>query len=746
MRFLRRLGLWRSNKAERNHKLKLNILRLLLPGMNAVVIEEYIRTRHQLTASHPALSTIMNEEFTRSSMSSLVDQLKKTDSKLSESELQQKIWQLLESDHQLSELRERITGLYIQSQDLQNVFKLFESRGIPQNICEIPFLCLPASSHITHHLSHSGHNLLAYRQLALEALLQKDSYLFLERSRVMFNTFKMSPIPLFVDLVYAIAQFINESMKRDYDADDVSEVPLHLIQLISSLRRQVMAYPQHLFILHTVEQVETWADQKYAHRSLVSVSHDREVSDLLQEPEDQVSDQVEETVQLSSGQNMKIETAEDQYLTVSSQSTTSPTYQQSSRSLDISWVLQRVSASSNSTVEQKNTRGTESVLPLASWRSKSLLLRKGDLESLWSSLLIGQGFASITLDSLHDLQVKTVDQLNHLIGRRGVPLLRNEAVRLLGSLGLRLPQVWEVQALYASGHLNSSSAFWTRDSRQHLWSPSEGRWRAQSQKLKVTLTAFWDEHTYTSQDLESEEYEAIDALIWLDSLASDTINAFDFGLSELVDLNLTPSADIFERSTAETQEYTVEINSEVDRLESLSEENILVEPEASSPELLSESLSEAVISVEPDDLSMEVGSESPSEEARPAESDGPSMKVVSDSPIAPGISVESEVDTRDQTWPSHVIESFGELSPEYLHIISEGSEELFQILLMIKKHQHILRKDLEIMTGCSSVRISLTLNKLKILIQKNNLELLVSQKFETSRTAPVTGTYYTWLG
>ena len=122
------------------------------------------------------------------------------------------------------------------------------------------------------------------------------------------------------------------------------------------------------------------------------------------------------------------------------------------------------------------------------------------------------------------------DSFKHWIYEYGVPYQRHDLIHLLSSVGLRLPEVWEVQVLMAMGKLSSHQPLWTRNHRDLLWSPVEsGGWTVLRANQAIQLVAFWIQEG--EEHLQSQDKEQIaEASEWLKVLANQMLNETSFGI------------------------------------------------------------------------------------------------------------------------------------------------------------------------------------------------------------------------
>ena len=267
MRILRWLTFWSAKPRETNHELKLEILRVLLPGVSSARLSKYVRDQSADYDHDISLKVIFTEIIDSRAMEALVSRLETALISCEESERQMIIWRELEADSHSASLRESVTERFRESHLITSLAHYFEPYGIPGFIIELPLMCIPSAADIKHYFDERGHHLLSHRELIMEALIKRDRALLLERSRSTFNLFEGQSRPLFVDLSYAVAHFVSESRIQ---ISDHSLTPAPLNRFIATLRRLVVMHPQHLYALHAVESVERWTDQTYTYRSSIS--------------------------------------------------------------------------------------------------------------------------------------------------------------------------------------------------------------------------------------------------------------------------------------------------------------------------------------------------------------------------------------------------------------------------------------------------------------------------------------------
>ncbi len=315
-------------------------------------------------------------------------------------------------------------------------------------------------------------------------------------------------------------------------------------------------------------------------------------------------------------------------------------------------------------------------------RQKSLCLTKDLGSSAFGQATLAEQHAITTLSSF--------DELLAYLSNKATPLYRDQLLKMISPLSLRLPQVSELQALYAANELASDTVYWTRDARDRLYSPSEGRFRSVKQSLKVKLALFFADEALNWDELADKPYTEIDAQASLATLASDAMDKLNFGLFEDVP------------------------NSETDASKT---------PLSNAPAFQLEAKSEEV------------------------KLKG-SVSVASSQVTQPRVLAE-EYSSLDLSQYSELQQAlFSELPAEYItHIQALDTNEqlMTKLLTIIKSEQKISSKDLSSQFGISMIVASLNLGKLDRVLKEHNLAPLVANRFETTRTAPTTGTYFTWL-
>ena len=183
---------------------------------------------------------------------------------------------------------------------------------------------------------------------------------------------------------------------------------------------------------------------------------------------------------------------------------------------------------------------TDELIVLSHGNKRSLCIAK----DLGSSSFSNEGSIRLSSSARSGSPERLYNEVRHM----AIPLYRDQLISMISRFRLRLPQVWELQALYASGELPSNTVYWTRNSRQHLWSPTEGKWRSVSQDLKVKLALFFGDDDWDSNSLIYHEYTEIDALTSLENLASQTMKSFDFGLNDLGVFDEATPSDVFDEA------------------------------------------------------------------------------------------------------------------------------------------------------------------------------------------------------
>jgi hypothetical protein len=89
---------------------------------------------------------------------------------------------------------------------------------------------------------------------------------------------------------------------------------------------------------------------------------------------------------------------------------------------------------------------------------------------------------------------------------------------------------------------------------------------------------------------------------------------------------------------------------------------------------------------------------------------------------------------------------FTRLSAEHLAIIYAQSEEFQELLRLLAEQKRGLKNDLAQQAGISRTRVMIEIQKFNRQLEAAQLSILVVSKFETTRTAPVSGSYLHWLG
>ena len=327
------------------------------------------------------------------------------------------------------------------------------------------------------------------------------------------------------------------------------------------------------------------------------------------------------------------------------------------------------------------------------------------VKDLGSSSFSHQGLAKVVTE----IGLRSFNEFYNDLRNMDIPLYRDQLVSVISPFRLRLPQVWELQALYSSEELSADTVYWTRDSRQHLWSPTEGKWRSVSQNLKAKLVLFFNDDHWSIDALSYEEYTEIDALASLESLASQAMKSFDFGLTDLgvfeeasVNEPIGDAYATFELAPkAESQDKSVGNKEEQERFSAVVDFQL--------------------------EAKTEVSTEAAHTEAAPTEATA----------VPPDFGQYSEEQ-----------QALFKLIPhEYISYILalDKDESLSQILMIIHNEKKILNRDLMEKYGINSIKVSLSINKLERTLKENQLKSLVANRFETTRTAPQTGTYLTWV-
>ena len=327
------------------------------------------------------------------------------------------------------------------------------------------------------------------------------------------------------------------------------------------------------------------------------------------------------------------------------------------------------------------------------------------VKDLGSSSFSHQGLAKI----VSELGLSPFNEFYNNLRNMDIPLYRDQLVSVISPFRLRLPQVWELQALYSSEELSSDTVYWTRDSRQHLWSPTEGKWRSVSQSLKAKLVLFFNDDHWNIDALSHEEYIEIDALASLESLASQAMKCFDFGLNDLgafeeafVHEPIDDASATFELTPkAESQDKSAEHEEEQERFSAVVDFQLEAKTEISTEAANTEVANTEGTAVKPD-----FGQYSEDQQAL-----------------------------------------FNLIPHEYIpHILAlDKDESLSRILMIIHNEKKILNRDLMSKYGINSIKVSLSITKLDRALKENQLKSLVANRFETTRTAPQTGTYLSWL-
>ena len=102
----------------------------------------------------------------------------------------------------------------------------------------------------------------------------------------------------------------------------------------------------------------------------------------------------------------------------------------------------------------------------------------------------------------------------------------------------------------------------------------------------------------------------------------------------------------------------------------------------------------------------------------------------------------SDIMTPDAILSSH----FPGLSAAYLSVISEQTEEFRELLRLLAEQKRGLKNDLAQQAGISRTRVMIEIQKFNRQLEAAQLPTLILSKFETTRTAPVSGSYLHWLG
>ena len=732
-----------SSTQEEDKELKLEVLRSLLPGVSSAIISDTLRGLSTEMSSDPYLQAIFEESLESEAMLILIKNLKTQLIGQSERERQVTIWRELEAESSASFLREEVMERFHNSEYMKKLFEHYQAFGVAREILTLPLMCLPSVAEVEFHFQLSGERLLSHRQLVFEAIFQRDCYLGYERARHMSTLMDSPPLPLFSTLTHAVMTYVWQCWQQQTSVAQPSEAaPSHLNRLILALRRGVVAAPHNLYALYAAETVESWADSVYSSRDLIPqellnrpeqkiISLHREalpqaepmlspLSALAQLAEDgpnrvtkeaiglEVTEKIEAEVKLETEAEVKLETeVVDELETTNEVEIEAHHIAEEKKdfpSLDPAWALERTLSPESLDLTEiefdslvRTDRSPLSSELMTQWKSGAARLVRGELSSLWSRLWSGHRFSAVPVRFQNFLEADGLESLSKVLDHQGVPLFREQLIDLLSDLGLRLPRVWELQVLYAAGSLDSFSAFWTRDSRIHLWSPSEGAWRSQTQNMSVAVTAFWDESTYDEEELDDLALEILDADSLLESLASSRVQTFDFGLSDLL---------------LETEEiHDIEPSHNESDFIAQSQEEVRPELElAPTPEL----------------------------ELAPI----PELEVSRDLELKPKVVSATETPSEQDS----ITMLLSVLPYAYEAILREQSVEICSTLIFVRNERRVLRKSVHEALNTSMVRISLGLHKLGQDLQQAGLPQLVQSKFETTRTAPVSGSYLIWVG
>ena len=589
---------WTKTSRDEDIRQRRHVLQLLLPGVSLNLLEEAERGKPSALNSDDALKAIFKTELAHPQVSKAFQGLRDQLNGLDDVRTQALIWQALEADPDLAAMRERVLDHFLASSWFIDLLKTFESRGGSRAVLELPFLSLPSVSDVSRSAEEVNINLLAHRQSAFEALLSRDVFEFQERAQLTLEaTSRLSPPPLHSEILVAVSKYLYASSQR-IGPHPVNEASTPLLGLLNTMRRLVSSYPQHVFVLYATRQLEEWAYSIYPNLSIpqvksgvdsakesskapeenekVTLSPEIVRSDVEELPatlDHQTTQRAKEEVEPSETKTageikvaevtegateitLSEEPAEERTVVEAAEDETLAQVEEEPAKRSIRFnpisALERVTPEERARLtppvdQLASSQPTSWALPQEFVRS-GLMIQRGETRSAWSHYDWRGRFAK---SSPYPSSLPTHTSLSRLDGvlrqGGGLPLVRDEVMRLLSSVGLRLPEAWELQVLHACEFIDHLTAYWTRSSRSHLWSPSERRWVSPHRRCMVGLTGFWDDRLVSRHELVERRPEMVlDANQILSELAGEELEMFDFG----VDVSGDPTVDFVEQDHA----------------------------------------------------------------------------------------------------------------------------------------------------------------------------------------------------